>query len=990
MTTPDENDDPAPEAIRSRHATGFFLRLGVILAAAGMATSVLVAMPAAWLDWQIADVRAQALLSVRAEALHSQAAIRTFVGRFDTAAGRLRLPEGAGDGIALNERLLRAEAVVSPAVGLTVLNGRGVQVASTTASNQTAALGLRLRDQALPPPGQVAFLGCGADPVDSLVVRAIEGGPEKAAGLVLATLSTNGLRSIAMPEQTITARRSVSLRTSTGCEVARHEPEPVEGASRPGLLGFLLRYLPVDALDGVAVSTEESVANLRITVSEPLAAAFGCRVAVLEQRAWAIVAFAGGMAALILIAGLLMATWLGSRRWSVFRTIAIDTDKDLRAGRLDAMSDSADNFPERDRVLAAIGHDIRTPVNSIMGICELLLDGDLSAPQRKWQQRIRASCEALLAMTNGMLEVATARLDSAALNLEAVDVGSLVEEVGDVLRHQAEDKGLELTVTLDDSVMGFWRTDSTRLRQVLYNLCGNAIKYTSEGTVRIEGSVTLDSGDTCRLRLQVTDTGPGIDTEERLYIFDRYKRGRDEVSRGQEGVGLGLALCRDIATLLTGNLFLESKLGNGSSFVLDIPVERATSVTVTGGPLTGRSALVVGFTDGMRRGIAGKLERLGMVVDTTGDGFLAPGFAERMSYRQSKLDLLVMDAALRGLAADAVLARLQAIPTLAKHMRTVLVSNGELPASISGRADAVIPHPVETRTLETTVGGLFGDGSILREVYPKAPSPPAVRVLVVDDSRTNQALVVERLTRAGISAHPASNGRDAVEAAGRGGFDAILMDIQMPEMDGLQATRLIRAVESPDHRVPIVGMTAHTGATIRLECVDADMDLVLHKPLDFAALPLRLRQVMASRRVHLERGRNPSGKTEAKNLDVLRDHLDEMVAEFGQERAVAYVDAFMSETEMNVSELEMAYSGLRWRECMQLAHRLAGLSSSFGALAFSDRLLAMEHTGRAEDGSRMKGALVEVCRAWERTRVEVRGWLEVNSTESRPNISKSA
>lgn len=974
---------------RGRRTAVFALRIGSLLSAAGLAFSMLIAIPTIWLRWEIADVREQARKSVDGEALDTQAALRTFVGRFDNATARLRLPEGAGDSIALNERLLRAEAVVSPAVGLTVLNGRGTQVASTTASNQTATLGNRLRDQAFPPSGQVAFMGCGSGLTDILLVRAIEGGWDKTGGLVLATMSANSLRSIAMPEHTIPASRFVNLRSTTGCDIARHEPALVESSGSQDLLRFLIRHLPVASLDGVYVTAEEGVANLMIAVSEPVAAAFEARAAVLEQRARPIIAFAGGMAALIMIVGFLIATWVGSRANPLAGPTSTDGGTNVHSGGPDKMFEGTEGFPERDLVLAAIGHDIRTPVNSIMGICALLLDGDLSASQRKWQQRIRASCEALLAITNGMLEVATARLDRAALNFEAVDVGSLAEEVGDVLRHQAEDKGLELTVTLDDSVMGFWRTDSTRLRQVLYNLCGNAIKYTAEGSVRIDASVTLDAGGICRLRLQVTDTGPGINVEERRYIFDRYKRGREDVCRGQEGVGLGLALCRDIATLLMGDLSVESDLGTGSSFVFDIPVERATSVIVTGGPLTGRSALVVGFTEGMRRGIAGKLERLGMVVDTTGDGFLASGFAERMFHKQSKLDLLVLDAALRGLAADVILARLQAIPLLASQMRTVLVSNGEVPASMSGRADATIPHPVETRTLETTVGGLFGDGSILREVYPRAPSPPAFRVLVVEDSRTNQILVMDRLTRAGISAHPASNGREAVEAAGRGGFDAILMDVQMPEMDGLQATRLIRATENPDQGVPIIGMTAHTGPMIRRECVDAGMDLVLHKPLDFPALPLRVKQVMALRRVHVDRVRDASENKPSEAPEVSIEHLDEMVAEFGHKRATAYIDAFLSETQPNVSKLETACSDARWRECMQLAHKLAGLSSSFGALTFSDSLLAIEDAARNEDVSRMEEAVAEVRQAWARTRVEVGAWLELNATHSARNTSQS-
>ena len=177
--------------------------------------------------------------------------------------------------------------------------------------------------------------------------------------------------------------------------------------------------------------------------------------------------------------------------------------------------------------------------------------------------------------------------------------------------------------------------------------------------------------------------------------------------------------------------------------------------------------------------------------------------------------------------------------------RTVLVSNAPTSAEVEGRADATVPHPVEARDLEHVVAGFFGSRSPLREVDPRAPPAPTARILVVEDNRIAQALFVDQLNRPGWSTYTASNGREAVEAARRGGFDAILMDVQMPEMDGTEATRRIRTAEAGP-RVPIIGMTAHTGSAVRKRCLDAGMDLVLHKPMDFSSLPLRLREVIAA------------------------------------------------------------------------------------------------------------------------------------------------
>ncbi len=326
-------------------------------------------------------------------------------------------------------------------------------------------------------------------------------------------------------------------------------------------------------------------------------------------------------------------------------------------------------------MLAAIGHDVRTPMNSILGICALLLDGDLDEAQRKWLWRIRASCEALLAMLNGMLEIAAAGVDGAEIHREAIDVASLVEEVADVLRPQAEDKGLELLVVIEASVAGIWNTDSTRLRQVLFNLCGNAIKYTFAGSVEIRALTERDKAGVELLRLRVSDTGPGIAADERDVIFEQFRRGRHEASRAHEGLGLGLALCREIATLLGGQLSLDSVEDVGSVFTFEIPVERGSVAGAFDGPLAGRTALVVGLSEGVRRRVASHLESIGFEVETAGDGFMAVGLAERIAYQHGALDMMVLDAALIGLSADALLARFKASRPL-EHLRTVLVVNG--------------------------------------------------------------------------------------------------------------------------------------------------------------------------------------------------------------------------------------------------------------------------------------------------------------------------
>ena len=282
-------------------------------------------------------------------------------------------------------------------------------------------------------------------------------------------------------------------------------------------------------------------------------------------------------------------------------------------------------------------------------------------------------------------------------------------------------------------------------------------------------------------------------------------------------------------------------------------------------------------------------------------------------------------------------------------------------------------HPVETRELETVVASLFDGQSILKEVYPRAPSTPCSRVLVVEDNRINQALFIDQLTRAGFSAFAASNGREAVEAVARGGFDGVLMDMQMPEVDGIEATRRIRAAEGVEHRIPIVGMTAHNGSMIRKTCLEAGMDLVLHKPVDLAAMPLRLREVIGAARAHVgARSASAHSPSTEGGLDVDREYLQVLVAEVGADRAAVYVSAFLGETGPHVTELGDHLSAKRWDELCRLAHSLAGLGSTLGAMAFTDGLLMLEDAARAEDAEKATAAVREVSATWERTRLSLR------------------
>ena len=960
-----------PELGSMRHRINVPVLNVIIGAVTWGAACFVILLPAWWLSWEAEAARLRAETAADAEIYRVEHDLADLFSRFERATSWVRAQDVTSDKVAITGRLLRAEPLASPASGFAIFNSRGVQIASSSVSAEPVnSPPAWFRSQPLPQPGRTMVLGCGGAPsvTNWLLVRSVEVAAETGVRLVASALPESALRSLLRPDSRDTGPLTVALRTSAGCELVRNNPVTTVWQPASPFLREFMRRLPSGWMGDTPLVTTRTIGNVIVSVTARPADFLALRNPELDARGTKLTAGLFGFSTLLLVLGFTTVALprrsapLGKRGEPARNDPKVTTNHETTRRELDEI------VVERDRVLAAIGHDVRTPISSILGICALLMDGHLDETQRKWLRCIRASCEGLLAMLNGMLEIAAARVDGSEVNLETLNVASLIEDVAGVLRPQAEDKGLDLKVVLGESLLGTWQTDPTRLRQILFNLCGNAIKYTFRGSVELAAAVEGNETGGRQLCLRVTDTGMGIAEDEREHIFGQFKRGRDEVSRGQEGLGLGLALCRDIASLLKGTLSLDSTVGVGSSFSFVVPIQRAEGVVGAGGPLAGRSALVVGLPDGVRRRIASHLESMGMEVDTAIDGFLAVGLAERMAYKRGVLDLMILDAVLPGLSAEALLARLQGIGAL-EHMRTVLVADGCVAAG--GRADAVVSHPVETRELDAVVAGLFGDSSIPREVYPRSPTAPSRRVLVVEDNRINQALFIDKLTRAGFSAFAASNGREAVEAISRGGFDAVLMDIQMPEIGGVEATRRIRVAERVGHRVPIIGMTAHTGASIRRDCLEAGMDLVLHKPIDFVALPQQVREVIQMHKVDVGASIKPA-PLPVRARDVNPDRLRLLVAEFGTDRAAVCVSEFLHDTSLHVTRLADNVAAGRWMELSQLAHSLAGLAATLGAGAFADRLLMLDDAVCAEDSEQAMAIVREVLANWEHTRVALR------------------
>ncbi len=935
--------------------TGWAGRIGawsLRLALLGLGAFALIALSALRLsqDGEAAHARASALAGAAAE--RAQAGLMELTARFERVTGSLRAADVSGDTTALSARLLRAEPLLAPAQALHVFNARGRLVAATTPPTaDDEALQPMLATATADARGTVLVRrpGLGGDGV--LMARRVEDGSRSLAGTVTASVSAEALRALVVPGRLPGAE--IRVADAGGSELFRIMTPPAPTLSAPDWAAWLLAHTPAEWQAPALVSVPFGAAGLTgsIRVAVPSPTGFS------HAEAWG----AGCAAA---FGAMVVLTLLPLRRRAKPGLALPMAD----ASEIEALRQKLDEAgAERNRVLAAIGHDVRTPINSILGISALLMDGTVDEGQRKWLHRIRASCDALLAMLNGMLEIAAAGMDGAEIHREPCDVATLSEEIGEVLRPQAHDKGLEFQVRIDPAVLGAWQVDPTRLRQVLFNLAGNAIKYTSQGHVTVAVEMGESEG---RLRFVVSDTGPGIAQEEREQVFEQFRRGRGAVMQGQEGLGLGLALCREIAVLLGGTLVLQAGEASGCVFVFEIPAERIAPESA-GAPLKGRTALVVGLSDGVRRRAASHLEQMGFVVDTAADGFMALGLAERTVFRHGCLDLVLVDAVMTGMSAETLLRRLQS-GAHGDRLRSIAVAHGAINSDIADLADTIVPHPVEAQGIERAVTALFGSSTVLQEMDPRAAPPAPLRVLVVEDNRINQLLFIDVLARAGFSAFAASSGEEAVDAALRGGFDAILMDVQMPGIDGVEATLRIRAAEAPAH-TPIVGLTAHTGAGVRKRCFDAGMDSVLHKPLDLSRLPFRLREaVAAGRALRIKtqpfEAATPLGDDaldSATALDIADEYLVGLIGEVGVERARSCMEDFLAQMEGTLPQLRDLADG-DLPALAHLAHNVAGVAGTIGVTGLLDGLLLLEDAARQADPVRVLIALREVGQTWAR------------------------
>ena len=624
----------------------------------------------------------------------------------------------------------------------------------------------------------------------------------------------------------------------------------------------------------------------------------------------------------------------------------------------------------KSEFLANMSHEIRTPLNGVIGMTELALDTTLTQVQREYLETVNLSANTLLTVINDILDFS--KIEAGRVELETIDFNlrDCLEETLKTLALRADEKGLELLCDVASDVPEWVSGDAVRLRQVVLNLVGNAIKFTHRGEVALRATTEAVSGQMHTLQITVADTGIGIPPEKQKFIFDPFTQADTSTTRNFGGTGLGLTISALLISMMGGKIWLESQVGKGSEFHFTLPITAVgrpahLNTTVLTERLRHLKALVVDDNSANRRILLEFLTRWEITATAVESGKQALQELESARNTAQPYRLIVTDMHMPNMdgftLVDEIRQRFD-LSTMAIMMLTSAARPGDLERCRALHITSYLFKPVRKAELLAAILAVLDQKDGALELSVPALSKPiaqpmGLKILLAEDNRVNQTVATRILQKMGHAVTLANNGVEALARLADSCFDLLLMDIQMPEMDGLTATRKIRMQEANTHfHLPIIAMTAHAMKGDRERCLEAGMDGYVTKPINTEELQSAICKVM-----HLPGSQpdktKPSVETPAQKPVVL--DFKQMLERLGGDEKLLQevVEIFIEQAPMHLETLRKAIAEGDAKTLQKTAHSIKGELGYFGISELSQKARELEELGGKNEIERASGIL---------------------------------
>jgi PAS domain S-box-containing protein len=663
-------------------------------------------------------------------------------------------------------------------------------------------------------------------------------------------------------------------------------------------------------------------------------------------------------------------------------TEARQAAEDLAAARDSALMASK----AKSAFLSTMSHEIRTPMNGVIGLTELLLDTNLDPDQQELASGVKVSAENLLVIINDILDFSKVEAGKLELDEAPLSVAGVADDVGRILAGTAHTKGLELLVDVDPEVPSALLGDVVRIQQVLLNLASNAVKFTSAGEVVVRVSVLHENIERVALRFEVIDMGIGIALADQERLFHAFAQADSSTTRQFGGTGLGLAICRQLVELMGGKLGLISAPGEGSTFWFELSLCRAETVALGDADanprdLVGRLTLIVDDNATNRKILRQQLRSWGVGSVEAADGFEAIRLAVGAADAGEGFDLAVIDLNMPGMDGMELAGILKADAKTAPMALFLLSSSGErLSAAechLRGFAGSLTKPVRPSELFDCVISSLNEPAPPVLSTPPSADPAQHLEVkgmiLLVEDNKMNQLVGSKALEKLGFQFDIANHGGEAVRACQAQRYDAVLMDCQMPEMDGYEATAEIRRLEGTTCHTPIIAMTAAAMEGDRETCLAAGMDDYITKPVRLEAIATVLaRWIARPAPAQSTAGPGPGSDDRPDALDptqieILRSLDDGDGAVLGE-----IIDQFLTQTAEGRDELFRVVGTGDSPAVERAAHTLRGASANVGAKPLSAICAELEQRGRAGQLDEAGGLVDQFDAEFERVRAALR------------------